>query len=176
MKKVFLLLILGFLFTGYFAIARAGTGSPDVTIENDVVYSWQETVVDRNLVPGSQEWQLARARCLRFESDVKTAQALSTEGKYLEAAELHPFSWCKAWYYLNYARSFIGEKNEAGNWEYSPDAMKDEERMRSFSLYLTKAESLMKTAVAKEIVGEGDASPESFEKYVERYRLEFLKQ
>jgi hypothetical protein len=48
----------------------------------------------------------------------KEAQALKAEGKWEEAAKLHPQSLCRAMYYWNAACQAIGGKDSSGNWTY----------------------------------------------------------
>jgi hypothetical protein len=47
------------------------------------------------------------------------AQALKAEGKWAEAAALHPQSLCRAMYWWNAACQEIGTRNENGDWVYN---------------------------------------------------------
>lgn len=100
---------------------------------------------------------------------VTMAQNLAKEGRYLEAAELHPLQWVKAWYYLNHARSFIGEKGADGKWVYSDEAMKDMERLQNFEKYVAMAANVNAQARLEGILGTGANGPDELDEYVNQY-------
>ena len=68
----------------------------------------------------------------------KKAQALKAQGDYLGAAEMHPYSLCKASYLWNYACSLIGKRDAKNNWCY--DASKKANNADALK-YLVQAEA-----------------------------------
>ena len=72
----------------------------------------------------------------------KKAQALKAQGDYLGAAEMHPYSLCKAGYLWNYACSLIGKRDANGNWIY--DITKKANNAEALK-YLDQADAMIAT-------------------------------
>jgi hypothetical protein len=100
---------------------------------------------------------------------IKAAQGLAKIGKFLEAADLHPTPWVKAWYYLNHARSHIGAQVD-GKWVYNEAKMKDPALLAGFEKYVNAAEAQNSLAWKSGVYGKGGNAPEKLDEYINGYR------
>ena len=147
----------------------------DIEIPLDQDFSWAVHVDGRGLIYGSEEWKVARAESMEWEARILQAQKLNSQGDHMEGADLHPLSWCKAWYRLNALRKAMGGiKGEDGTWS----GYKVETQVQ-YELCLQIAD-LVKVHIQKaresKMEGKGDLHVDKVEAYLQSYLTGVLKE
>jgi hypothetical protein len=123
---------------------------------------------------GEITFEKAREIALKYESDVKEAQAFSQAGDFISAEAVTPITWVKAWYALNDLRVSMGGVREGRNWT-TYDYKMDETEKASCRVKASHVLSLVKTAREEGIDGKGSLSVDNVEDYVNKYLNGILK-